>query len=150
VQTWLQKKKKEKKKRKEKKILHIWGQIIHNPDLISYNAVAILKIINGFARIMNIEEPVTKHPPICLLALCEEDQEAFAPELHHGAYQTKHKEASTKAASIAIPGEATQEQRRGIVRAILGVLEFVVRRKRRRESQSCLALRRPCQGQGVP
>ena len=80
------KKEKRKEKRKKKKILHIMGQIIHNPDLISYNAAAILKLINGFARIMNIEKPVTKHPPICLLALCEEDQEAVAPNIHHGAY----------------------------------------------------------------
>ena len=90
------------------------GQIIHNPDPISCNAVAILKLINGFARIMNIEKPVTKHPPICLVALCEEDQEAVAPKIHHGAHQTKpysrQKEAGTQAARDAIPGEATQEQ----------------------------------------
>ena len=49
--------------------MHIMGQIIHNPDLISYNAVAILKIINGFARIMNIEKPVIKHPFLSVLVV---------------------------------------------------------------------------------
>jgi hypothetical protein len=97
VQTWLQKKKKEKKKRKEKKILHIRGQIIHNPDLISYNAVAILKIINGFARIINIEKPVTKHPHICLLALCEDKK-----RLHQNFIMARTKPSVRKPARMQL------------------------------------------------
>ena len=110
------------------------GQIIHNPDLISYNAVAILKIINEFARIMHIEKPVTKHPPICLLALCEEDQEAVAPKFHHGAHQTSCPYGPWKPAPMSAACNTwgntlgKEQQRRRFIDAIVRILTFVNRR----------------------